>query len=440
MGTTSVDEKLFAGGRLFDGVNAPIDGHALLMRDGRIARIAPEAEFAGYAGPREDIRGKTLLPGIIDCHVHIFLAGQIPFGFHMMLNEKDECGGLCSMRLMTGRFSRNYLDLDQADRTLAMLENAQANLRGGVTSVRDMCGRDFYELKVRDAIDAGQHLGPTIKCAGKGITITGGHGWWSGLEADGADGMRRAVRENIKAGSDFIKFVVTGGILTMGTDPLRTAFTQEEIEAGVGEARRLGKKAAVHAQGNDGISRAIRAGATSIEHGFELRDETIEEMIKLGVVLVPTLAIPDAFRESGKGFSPAMRDKGLKFADMHVDSVKRYYAAGGKLAMGTDTGFPYIYHGNNARELFLMCEAGVSPLDSLRAGTSSAAELCGFDQRGRLAEGYWADLLIVNGDPTADITRVSDRANHHAVYKNGFDVHSRLGTEAARPWPTPFSR
>lgn len=440
MATKAADEKLFEGGRIFDGWNPPLEHHALLIRDGRVVRLAPAGEFGGYAGPRENLEGKTLLPGIIDCHVHLFLAGQVLFGFHMMKDDPDDCGEPCSMRMMSARFSRNYLNLERADLALAMLENAQANLRGGVTSVRDMCGKDNYEMQVRDAIAAGQHLGPTVSCAGKGITITGGHGWWSGREADGAEDMRRAVRENIKAGADFVKFVVTGGILTMGTDPNMTAFTQEEVEAGIGEALRLGKKAAAHAQGADGIARAVRAGATSIEHGFDLRDEVIADMIRRGVWLVPTLAIPDAFRENGSGFSTALREKGLKFADIHVDSVKRYYRAGGKIAMGTDTGFPYIYHGNNCRELSLMRSTGMAEIDVLRISTSNAAELCGFADRGRLAEGNWADLLVVNGNPFDDIERVADRRHHHAVYKNGFDVHSRIGRERARPWPTPFAR
>ena len=435
-----VDEKLFSGGRIFDGWNAPLEHHAVLIRDGRIAHLAPASAFDGYAGPREDLAGKTLLPGIIDSHVHIFLAGQVPFGLHMMKDDPDDCGIPCSARLMHPRFSRNYLDLDEAELALAMLENAQAALRGGTTSVRDMCGKAYYEMKIRDAIGAGQHLGPTIACAGKGITITGGHAWWAGRQADGPDDMRRAVREQLRAGADFVKLIVTGGILTVGADPNLTAFTPEEIQAGIGEARRLGKKAAVHAQGAEGIASAVVAGATSIEHGFDLRDETIEMMIARGVTLVPTLAIPEAFRANGDAFPAFMTEKALRFAEMHVASVKRFYHAGGRIAMGTDTGFPFIYHGDNCRELALMHAAGMSTLDVLRASTANAAELCDFAERGRLATGHWADLLIVHGDPFSDIACVADRRHHHAVYKNGFEVYSRLGRERARPWPTPFSR
>jgi imidazolonepropionase-like amidohydrolase len=229
--------------------------------------------------------------------------------------------------------------------------------------------------------------------------------------------------------------IVTGGILTAGTDPNITQFTPEEIEAGVREAARFGKKVACHAQGADGIARAVAAGATSIEHGFDLRDETIEQMLVQGTWLVPTLSITAKRPGEDENF---VSEKRLRFTELHRSSVRRFHAAGGRIAMGTDTGFPYCYHGDNARELAYMTDVGMSPLNVLRAATASGADLCGFEKRGRIAPGNFADLLVVNGDPFENIGCVADRRHHDAVYKNGHHVYSHLGTTAARPWPTPF--
>ena len=307
------------------------------------------------------------------------------------------------------------------------LELAQATLRGGVTAVRDLAGRDYLEIAVRDSINAGYQLGPTIRCAGKLICMTGGHGWYMGRETDGPIDVVKAVRENIKAGADLIKFIATGGVATPNVDPLLAQLTLDELTTGVAEARRFGRKSTAHAQGAPGIRNAIDAGVASIEHGFQLTDELIADMKTRGIYLVATLAALDRTLSRPDALPDYIAEKARRFYDMHRDSVIRYHRAGGRLAMGTDAGTPFNFHGENAQELKLMVDLGISPLDALRSATANAADLIGFTDRGRIADGHWADLVLVQGNPAEDIRAVTDRANHRLVLKAGIDVHATLG-------------
>ncbi len=395
-------KQLYIGGLVFDGTAPPVGGRGVLVETGRILRIAPADEFTGFSGTRIDTAGHTLMPGMIDCHVHFTLAG--------------EPNVLSSFRMLTPQ-----------DAVMRALELTQATLRGGVTAVRDLAGRDYLEIAVRDTINAGYQLGPTIRCAGKLICMTGGHGWYMGREADGPLDVATAVRENIKAGADLIKFIATGGVATPNVDPLLAQLTLEELAAGVAEAKRFGRKSTAHAQGAPGIRNAIDAGVASIEHGFQLTDELIADMKTRGVYLVATLAALDRTLSRPDAIPDYIAEKGRRFYDMHRDSVIRYYRAGGRLAMGTDAGTPFNFHGENVQELKLMADLGISPLDALRSATGNAADLVGFTDRGRIADGCWADLVLVRGNPAEDIRAVSDRANHRLVLKAGIDVHATLG-------------
>ena len=395
-------KQLYIGGLVFDGVAAPVEGRGVVVENGRILRIAPAGEFAGFSGTRIDTAGHTLMPGMIDCHVHLMLSG--------------EPSVLSSFRAVTPQ-----------DAVMRGLELAQATLRGGVTAVRDLAGRDYLEIAIRDTINAGFQLGPTIHCAGKLICMTGGHGWYMGRETDGALDVVTAVRENIKAGADLIKFIATGGVATPNVDPLLAQLTLEELTAGVAEARRFGRKSTAHAQGAPGIRNAIDAGVASIEHGFQLTDELIVDMKARGVYLVATLAALDRTLSRPDAIPAYIAEKGRRFYEMHRDSVIRYHRAGGRLAMGTDAGTPFNFHGENVQELKLMVDLGIAALDALRAATGNAADLIGFTDRGRIREGFWADLLLVRGNPAEDIRAASDRANHRLVLKGGVDVHATLG-------------
>ena len=400
--------RLYSGGLVFDG-EAMHDGHGVLVENGRISRLAPAGEFDGFAGERIDTAGQTLMPGLIDCHVHICIGAE------------------ADLLTVLGQVSGPEL-------TVRALENAQATLRGGITAARDIGGKDFIEITVRDAIDAGRHLGPTLHCAGKLICITGGHGWWLGAEIDGVDAMVHAVRANIKAGANVIKLVATGGVLTPNVDPMQAQLSLDEVRAAVNEAHRFDRKITAHALGAPGIRNAVDAGIDSIEHGFQITEDLVAKMISRGVRLVPTIsALHGIVRHADAGIPQYAVEKAERFSEMHRASIGAFYGAGGIIAMGTDAGTPFNYHGENAQELGHMVAYGMAALDALKAASVHSAELCGFTDRGRVLEGLWADLLIVKGDPLNDIAAVADRANHVRVLKEGFDVGDHLGPPISGP-------
>ncbi len=395
------DQLLLSGGLVFDGLSAPRPGLGVLVSDGRIASVAPVGEFAGYGGPRQDTSGATLMPGLVDAHVHLALEA-------------------------TGDVVSTLRQRHVGDLTLRLLENAQATLAGGVTSMRDLGGVEWLEMSVRDAIKAGRHQGPTLRCAGKVLTITGGHGAWIGIECDGPNDWLRAVRTNVKHGADCIKMIATGGVLTGGVDPLAPHPAEAEMEAAVGMAHDFGLKVTAHAQGARGIARAVAAGVDSIEHGFELTDAQIVIMIDKGVRLVPTLAAMMALLEMKDRLPPFVRAKAEKFGAMHFDSFRRFVAAGGVVALGTDAGTPGNRHGENAQELRHMVALGMDPLAALKAGTAVAADLLDLPDRGRIAKAAAADLLLVPGDPVADIEAAADAGRHLALWKDGVPVARRV--------------
>lgn len=390
----ATDPVLFAGGLLFDGQTAPAPGLGLLARQGRIVEVGPLSRFDGFTGPRVDTAGGTLMPGLIDAHVHLSLEATW-----------DPLGTLRAR--------------PPGDLTLRILENAQATLAAGFTTVRDLGGADWFEMSVRDAIRAGRHPGPTIRCAGKVITITGGHGAWIGIESDGPEAFRAAVRKNVKHGADVIKVMATGGVLTPGVDPLAAHPTLAELSAAVETAKDLGLRVAAHAQGAEGIRRAVLAGVTSVEHGFELTDELIALMAEKGAWLCGTLASMDRLVAAIDRVPPYVRAKVERFSAMHFDSFRRYVRAGGKVALATDAGTPGNHHGGNGLELTKMVELGMTPLAALVAGTSSAADLLDLPDAGRLRAGAVADLLLVAGDPSRDIALAANPANHRGIWKGG---------------------
>jgi imidazolonepropionase-like amidohydrolase len=388
---------LFKGGLVFDGERAPLPGHGVLVEDGRIARFAPLAEFDGFAGETVDTGGATLMPGLTDCHVHLCLGA-----------EGDP--GTAADKLLPGQL------------TLKALERAQAALAGGVTGLRDCGGKNHLELAVRDACNGGRMIGPSIRCSGKVICMTGGHGSRTARIADGVDEVIRAVREQIHAGADLIKIMATGGVMTPNVSPEDAHYTPEEMRAGVGEAKRFAKSSASHAQGAQGILNAVRAGVDSIEHGIFMTDECVAEMLARGTYLVPTLAAVKNILDAKAQIPAYIVEKAERVAERHKLSVQTFYKAGGRIALGTDAGTPFNPHGENARELEYMVDVGIAPLDALRFGASAAADLTGLAGEGRIADGAWADLLLVAGDPAADIHMAARRENHRMVLKRGVRV------------------
>ena len=393
---------LFRNGRIFDG-DRIIDGYGVLIDGDRIVRVAPTGHFEGFAGETVDCTGRTVMPGLIDCHVHLMFRG-----------EADPWASLEK--------------LDAAHAVVRAMEHAQDTLCGGVTAIRDCGGREYQEFAVRDACNHGRFRGPTIQAAGKMICMTGGHGHRMGRVADGVDEVVKAVREQVHAGSDLVKIMATGGVMTPGVDPEDAHYTAEEIAAGIAEAKRFRRRTASHAQGSEGILNATRGGVTSIEHGIFMNDECCREMLDRGTFLVPTLAALRNILDNPKaGIPDYVMDKAQRCAEAHERSIRMFHEAGGRIALGTDAGTPFNLHGHNAAELRFMVDVGLSNLDALRAGTRNGADLMGLKDRGRIAEGAVADLLVVDGNPSEDIAAAADRRRHVRVVKGGVVVCDRGG-------------
>lgn len=391
---------LYRNGRIFDG-DRVIDGHGVLIDSERIARVAPAGDFEGFAGEVVDCSGGTVMPGLIDCHVHLMFRG-----------EPDPWAALEK--------------LDAAHGVVRALEHARDTLLGGVTSIRDCGGREYQEFAVRDACNEGRFQGPTVLAAGKMICMTGGHGSRMGRVADGVDEVVKAVREQVHAGSDLVKIMATGGVMTPGVDPEDAHYSAEEIAAGIAEAKRFRRRTASHAQGAEGILNATRGGVTSIEHGIFMNDECCREMLDRGTFLVPTLAaLRNILDNENAGIPDYVMEKAQRCAAAHERSIRMFYEAGGRIALGTDAGTPFNLHGSNAAELKFMVDVGLSNIDALRAGTRNGADLMGLKDGGRIAEGAVADLLVVDGDPTTDIEAAADRSRHRCVTKAGMVVVDR---------------
>ena len=393
---------LFAGGLVFDGMGRVLDDHGLLVEDDRIVRLAPAAEFDGFVGDRVDTAGGNVLPGLIDCHVHLCYGGE-------------------------GNPWAAMMGLRDSQITLKALDNAQASLRGGITAVRDCGGKDYLEFAVRDACNQGHQLGPTIRASGKVICMTGGHGNRMGRVADGADEVVKAVREQIHAGSDLIKIMATGGVMTPGVNPEDAHYTAEEMAAGIHEGHRFHRTCASHAQGSEGILNAVRGGIDSIEHGIFMTEECVREMTERGTYLVPTLAaIKNILANKDQGVPAYAVEKCERVVVDHIRSVRMFYEAGGKIAMGTDAGTPYNHHGVNALELeYMVTEAGISSTDSLIFSTRNGADLMRLEDSGTLADGKMADMLVVDGNPVEDITKAARAENHRMVVKGGVVMMAR---------------
>jgi imidazolonepropionase-like amidohydrolase len=373
------------GGSLIDGIGAePVTGRAVVVEAGRITAVVADAQAP--RGERVDLAGHTLLPGLINCHVHLCLGAEAD----PVRPLRDEPLGVTVIKALL---------------------RARESVEAGVTTVRDLGGREYAEISVRRAINEGWAPGPRILAAGKAICMTGGHGWWIGREADGPDDSRRAVREQLKAGADVIKLIATGGVMTPGVEPGASQLTSEEMRAAVDEARRAGRRTAAHAQGSDGIAAAVEAGITTIEHGIFLTEEIVSRMKGRGTYLVATLNAPAAISAGGlaAGIPDYMVRKSDAVVPAHIASFQLARRVGVPIAAGSDAGTPLNRHGDYATELELMVKHGMSPLEAIRAATSVAAEALGLGaETGRIAPGLAADLLAVAGNPAERIGALAE--------------------------------
>ena len=395
--------------RLIDGNGGAVVRNGVVVVTGdRIVAVGTQEAVAIPAGARTiDLGDATLLPGFVDAHVHMM--GR-PLGDP---KSDDEI----------------VRDLP-AYGTIVGVANARKTLLAGFTTVRVVGASAFGEVALGRAIADGAAVGPRIQSAGHAIGITGGHcdengfrpgvvdsDYRSGI-ADGPDEARKAVRYQVKYGANVIKICATGGVLSEGDAVGATQYTLDEMKAIVEEATKLERKVAAHAHGTEGIKLAVRAGVTSIEHGSFLDEEGARLMAQRGTYLVPTISAGEYVEQLAKnGRLKGLRaEKALVAAEGMRSSVRLAQRNRVPIALGTDAGV--VPHGTNGHEFTLLVRwGGLSPMQSIVAGTLGGARLLGWDREiGTLAPGKWADVVAVPGDPTADIT-VMERASF--VMKGG---------------------
>ncbi len=402
----SAQSVVLHAARLLDVETGRIQAPAEVLIEGhRIAEVG--ATVTHPAGAKIiDLGDRTLLPGLIDAHVHLFLH--------------------------PGAEDLQTVQESVPQRTIMAVLAARADLMAGFTAERDMGteGAGSADTAVRDAIDRGEIPGPRLRISGNAVDILGGHEdaihfnpeqrvLPNATRANNAAELVTVIRQQFKEGADFIKIYETGhDSILNGRFQTPYQYSEAELQAAVREAARVGKRVAVHATGEPGTLYAARAGVVSIDHADQLSDETMRLMRERGIFAVPTFTIVDYFADHAE--TPAQATRLRQIFDLHTKEFRKQLAAGVPIAMGSDVGpFP---HGTQAREFTLMVKYGMKPLEAIRAGTLNAAKLLGWEgQLGALKKGYRADIVAVSGDPLTDITkleRVTFVMKDGGIYKN----------------------
>jgi imidazolonepropionase-like amidohydrolase len=407
-------------------------GQDIEIRDGLIASIgpaaataataataaatpaaAPRARTAGSASDNGEAGGATwdgtglwAVPGMMDAHCHLSNSARPDV-----------------VQSLTFDLPSFY--------SIRAVKHARDVLRAGITAIRDVGGIYFTDVAIRDAVLQGLIEGPRVRAGGPSIRMTGGHGdvrYSPSFShsifqpADGVDEVRKAARRNLKYGADVIKVLSGSGGVGSGTDLDSAQYSEAEIAAAVEVARDAGKKVAIHSHSSKATKRGVRAGVASVEHGTYLDREAVDMMAEAGTFLVPTFIALRRILEHGAGEGiPAIMVERAKEADeIHLKSFQLALAAGVRVAMGTDAGTPFNLHGENATEIALMAEAGMSPAAALRAATIETAELLDWsDSLGSLEVGKRADIVLFDVDPLADLAAYRDTRHVRLVLKDG---------------------
>lgn len=394
-------------GNLIDGISSQTKGEHTIIVEGDLIKEVKK----GFVDPPTgavllDLKDKTVLPGLMDMHVHI------------------------EHETNPNRYLQRYTQND-ADIAFESARFAEITLMAGFTTVRDL-GGSGVNVALQKAIHKGIAIGPRLYTAAKSIAVTGGHadptnGARKGIYdapgpengvADGIDECRKAVRQQVKNGADLIKITATGGVLSVARDGKRPAFTFEEIKAIIETANDFGIHVAAHAHGDEGMRRAVEAGIHSIEHGTMMSEKTMDLMIKKGTWYVPTITAGKAVADSAKveNYFPAVIvPKALEIGPKIQNTFKKAHKRGVKIAFGTDAGV--FKHGKNALEFQYMTEVGMKPMAAIKSSTVNGAKLLGiFDKVGSIETGKWADIIAVEEDP---IKNISTLMNVKFVMKNG---------------------
>ena len=399
-------------GRLIDGTGRVLENTVVLVKGERIAKVGKKDEIEIPEGAEViDATSKTLMPGMIDAHLHL---------------RSD--GG--------SRGDRASRTVQESIGTLALKSyvHAKRGLEAGFTTLRDAGSRAYVDVALRNAIDGGLLEGPRLKVSGEPITPTGGHadptkrlapwvslGELSGI-ADSPDEARKATRYQIKMGADFIKISAS-----LGAEIQEMSF--EMMRAICEVAHWAGRRVAAHCSGGQAVTDALRAGVDSLEHGRFLTEEQFEMMVERGVYLVPTLAPEGRAMEYGQekmGYDDRTWNWMVMANSKMYNTVARAHKAGVKVATGSDAAMPGVRHGENAYEVELLAKAGLTPMEAILAATQVASEVLDMaDEVGTVEAGKFADLVVVDGDPLADIQVLQDLARITKVIKGGKVVVSR---------------
>lgn len=358
-----------------------LEGQAVLVVGDRIARIAPEREILGasdlpQASTSIDGGGRTLLPGLINAHEHL------------------------TWRRTPGSWTERVVSRSPSWFIARGAGHSLLSIREGVTTVRDVGAKDDSALVLRDAIDSGLLVGPRILSCRQTIAITGGHAYETSVVADGPDAVRKAVREQILLGADFIKLMASGGAVAKNRDfPWSPQFTDEELRAAFEEAHRQDRLTTVHCHPPSQIRAAVEAGVDCIEHGALIDEETAEFLAERNIPLVPTLAAKESFLVHGERYrrDPEAIERIRRDRPATIDKWRRIRETGVRLVAGVDS------LGDLNLELSLFVEIGMTPHQAILSATRHAAEAIGMkDQVGTIEPGKYADLLLVDGDPLQD--------------------------------------
>jgi len=399
---------VFRNAFLIDGQGSePIDNGLVVVEDDRVVHIGvcAKEDLDNWNHDAEDIdlQGMTLMPGLIDVHVHLSLDGSVDYVLKM-LKERSELT------------------------VLKAAQRVKKALESGYTTLRCMGDKDQIDIALKVAIEEGVITGPRIVASGNVLTITGGHGdmFPPGVHAkglgrivDGADEARKGAREQLKAGADNIKLMATGGGMSPGPGTV-AQLSVAEMQAAVEEAENYGITTGAHAIGSQGIINALEAGVRTIEHGSFLDEKGIELLLEKESFLVPTLS---AFKTLKYGKDGGVSEDVLKkvqyFSTAHTDNLKKAISAGVQIVAGTDAGTPFNYLGDNAYELECLVSNGLSPMQAIQSATKIAAKALKLENLGTIETGKIADLIVVDGNPLANINILQEKERIKKVYKEG---------------------
>ncbi len=409
---------VFENATLFDGRDNLIENAVMVIKDSRIEAVGRKEEVdTPEDAKRYDLTGKFIVPGLIDAHIHLDMHG------------------------MSDTYHENLVE-DKL-RTIRAAIQMRNTVRAGITTVRNAGSVNFIDVAVKRAVEEGLVAGPRILASGKIICmLTAGNEYFKGLyrEADGIDENRRAAREQLKEGADCLKMMATGAIMNPRGVPGAPQLDVEEMRAVVEEGEKAGIYTAAHAHGAEGIKNAVRAGVRSIEHGTLADDEARQMMADHGIFLTSTLSSNFWMlnTRNKKDIPQFMKDKAEEVSKIRRKNLKRSRELGVKVAMGTDAGTPYNYHGRNAMELVQYVELGImSEKEAIVASTATAADAIGLaDQVGILEKGKLADCLVLDENPLTDIHVLAHPENIRLVFKEGQLISGKVDTSQ---WTQDFS-